>query len=296
MGWCIVDSAATTSQKSATLRSFLSFSLDPTHPSQPPPRSALSHPLSTPSSSQVSRLVRNTASTFAPRASGATGKNPAVFGSTLYKIFGVQAWVSAAVGGLLAFNLLAPSDEPSIARLVGMWSVWMFTVPALRARECTPDEKEALNLLFLVREGGNRERREPKGVGGWMDGWMDGWMGDSLSLSRLEHFSQGEARPSLASICLHAFLRCDREQRREEKRRRERGRPRDTNPTTFSHHFPIHFSIPQAIPLVNVTLPLVYKSFAAVYSADMILLAAVFAWKLGGGGKEGGGEEGEQTS
>jgi hypothetical protein len=40
----------------------------------------------------------------------------------------------------------------------------------------------------------------------------------------------------------------------------------------------------------------VYKSFAAVYSADMILLAAVFAWKLGGGGKEGGGEEGEQTS
>lgn len=99
---------------------------------------------------KVSRLVRNTATTFAPRASGATGKNPAVKGSTLYTIFGVQAWVSAAVGGALAFNLLAPSDGPSIARLIGMWSVWMFTVPALRARECTPTEKEALNLLFLV--------------------------------------------------------------------------------------------------------------------------------------------------
>ena len=31
-----------------------------------------------------------------------------------------------------------------------MWSVWMFTVPALRARECGPKEKDALNLLFLL--------------------------------------------------------------------------------------------------------------------------------------------------
>ena len=49
----------------------------------------------------------------------------------------------------------------------------------------------------------------------------------------------------------------------------------------------------QAIPLVNVTLPLLYKSFAAVYAADMVLLAAVFAWKLGGGAK---GEEGEEQA
>jgi len=40
-----------------------------------------------------------------------------------------------------------------------------------------------------------------------------------------------------------------------------------------------------------VTLPLVYKSFAAVYAADMVLLAAVFAWKLGGGGEEGAEEQ-----
>ena len=31
-----------------------------------------------------------------------------------------------------------------------MWSVWMFTVPSLRARECKPKEKDALNLLFIA--------------------------------------------------------------------------------------------------------------------------------------------------
>ena len=31
-----------------------------------------------------------------------------------------------------------------------MWSIWMFTVPALRARECSAAEKDALNLLFLL--------------------------------------------------------------------------------------------------------------------------------------------------
>jgi hypothetical protein len=31
-----------------------------------------------------------------------------------------------------------------------MWSVWMFTIPSLRARECLAREKEALNYLFLL--------------------------------------------------------------------------------------------------------------------------------------------------
>jgi hypothetical protein len=64
-----------------------------------------------------------------------------------------------------------------------MWSTWMFTVPSLRARDCPPAEKDALNLLFL------------------------------------------------------------------------------------------------AIPLLNVTLPFLWRSFAFVYSADVVALAAVFAWK-----------------
>jgi hypothetical protein len=31
-----------------------------------------------------------------------------------------------------------------------MWSIWMFTVPSLRARDCPPPEKDALNILFLL--------------------------------------------------------------------------------------------------------------------------------------------------
>jgi hypothetical protein len=31
-----------------------------------------------------------------------------------------------------------------------MWSLWMFTVPSLRARDCPKKEKDALNILFLA--------------------------------------------------------------------------------------------------------------------------------------------------
>ena len=77
-------------------------------------------------------------------------KNPAYPGSALYTIFEVQAWLSVAVGGLLAFNLIWPTDGPSIPRLLGMWSVWMMAVPSLRARDCPKREKDALNVLFLA--------------------------------------------------------------------------------------------------------------------------------------------------
>ncbi len=65
-----------------------------------------------------------------------------------------------------------------------MWSLWMFTVPSLRARDCPAVEKDALNLLFL------------------------------------------------------------------------------------------------ALPLINVALPFVWKSFPFIYSADVVALAAVYAWKV----------------
>ena len=54
------------------------------------------------------------------------------------------------MGGLLAFNLIWPTDGPSIPRLLGMWSVWMMAVPSLRARDCPKREKDALNVLFLA--------------------------------------------------------------------------------------------------------------------------------------------------
>jgi hypothetical protein len=75
----------------------------------------------------LSKAVRKTAATFAPRASSAKSKNPAQPGSTLYTIFEVQAYASMLVGGVLSFNLLFPSDQPDIWRLMGMWSVWMFS-------------------------------------------------------------------------------------------------------------------------------------------------------------------------
>lgn len=98
---------------------------------------------------EVTKFARSAATTFAPRASGAV-KNPAFKGSVLYTVFEVQAWLALAVGGLLSFNIIFPSDQPDIARLMGMWSIWMFTIPSLRARECTAVEKDALNLLFLA--------------------------------------------------------------------------------------------------------------------------------------------------
>jgi hypothetical protein len=96
------------------------------------------------------RSINKTAATFAPRQSGAAKPNPAYRGSWLYTVFEAQAWLAVLIGGLLSFNVLLPTDDPSIPRLMGMWSVWVFTVPSLRARECTPKEKDALNLLFLL--------------------------------------------------------------------------------------------------------------------------------------------------
>ena len=98
---------------------------------------------------ELSSFARKAAGTFAPRAS-TKQKNPAFPGSALYTIFEVQAYASIAVGGLLSFNVLFPSDGPDVWRLMGMWSVWMFAIPSLRARDCPLREKDALNLLFLL--------------------------------------------------------------------------------------------------------------------------------------------------
>lgn len=95
------------------------------------------------------RVVQKTAATFAPRASTAT-KNPAVPGSVLFTVFEVQGYASLLLGGALSFNLIFPSTEPDIWRLMGMWSIWMFTIPSLRARDCSKNEKEALNYLFVL--------------------------------------------------------------------------------------------------------------------------------------------------
>ncbi|KAI5648896.1 hypothetical protein M9H77_34901 [Catharanthus roseus] len=75
----------------------------------------------------LKKVVQKTAATFAPRASVAS-KNPAVPGTALYTVFEVQGYVSMLLGGALSFNLIFPSNEPDIWRLMGMWSIWMFIV------------------------------------------------------------------------------------------------------------------------------------------------------------------------
>lgn len=98
---------------------------------------------------ELKKAVLKTATTFAPRASTAT-KNPAKPGTVLYTVFEVQGYASMFIGGALSFNLMFPSNEPDIWRLMGMWSIWMFTIPSLRARDCSKNEKEALNYLFVL--------------------------------------------------------------------------------------------------------------------------------------------------
>ena len=34
------------------------------------------------------------------------------------------------------------------------------------------------------------------------------------------------------------------------------------------------------VPLINITLPLVWKSFAAVYTADVTVFLSMYAWKV----------------
>eukprot|EP00242_Pyramimonas_sp_CCMP2087_P012033 CAMPEP_0198209480 /NCGR_PEP_ID=MMETSP1445-20131203/16255_1 /TAXON_ID=36898 /ORGANISM="Pyramimonas sp., Strain CCMP2087" /LENGTH=232 /DNA_ID=CAMNT_0043883269 /DNA_START=87 /DNA_END=785 /DNA_ORIENTATION=+ len=146
-------------------------------------------PKAAPSSTDLNKAVSKAAATFAPRSS-TKSKNPATKGTVLYNVFEVQAYLGVAVGALLAYNVIFPSEisatgvvDPTIARLMGMWSIWMFTVPSLRARDCPKDEKKALDYAFLL------------------------------------------------------------------------------------------------IPLLNVALPFVYKSFAAVFTADVAVLAGLYTWK-----------------
>ena len=65
----------------------------------------------------LNKFVKKTATTFAPSSSGEAKKkkNPATKGTVLYTVFEVQAYLAILVGGLLAFNVIYPSEEPTIA-------------------------------------------------------------------------------------------------------------------------------------------------------------------------------------
>eukprot|EP00177_Eucheuma_denticulatum_P005704 GFKZ01010397.1.p2 GENE.GFKZ01010397.1~~GFKZ01010397.1.p2 ORF type:complete len:305 (+),score=45.92 GFKZ01010397.1:71-916(+) len=70
----------------------------------------------------------------------------------LKNLFLAQAYVFMAVGGVLANDWLPPVwSVPLVARALGFWMVWLFTIPALRARKGTSrTEKSALNVAFVM--------------------------------------------------------------------------------------------------------------------------------------------------
>jgi hypothetical protein len=68
----------------------------------------------------------------------------------LKRLFLVQAGVFAVAGGVLSMNAVPGVDVPLVGQALGFWSVWLFTIPALRARKGTSKaEKSALNVSFL---------------------------------------------------------------------------------------------------------------------------------------------------
>jgi hypothetical protein len=79
---------------------------------------------------KAAAAVSKVGATFAPGARGdGKSKNPATKGTVLYQVFEVQAYLAVVVGGLLAYNIIWPTDDPSIPRLIGMWSLWCALTP-----------------------------------------------------------------------------------------------------------------------------------------------------------------------
>eukprot|EP00466_Bigelowiella_natans_P014324 jgi/Bigna1/85252/estExt_fgenesh1_pg.C_30066 len=59
--------------------------------------------------------------------------------------------ISLEADGMLATNHFPGyPDLPVSAQALGFWTIWLFTIPSLRARKPAPVEKEALNIAFLL--------------------------------------------------------------------------------------------------------------------------------------------------
>ncbi|GAB0495513.1 hypothetical protein MMPV_006815 [Pyropia vietnamensis] len=70
----------------------------------------------------------------------------------LKRVFLGQAALSAVVSGLLATNTCpgwGDDGVPLVGRVLGFWLLWLFTVPALRARKPSKAEKSAWNVAFV---------------------------------------------------------------------------------------------------------------------------------------------------
>lgn len=69
----------------------------------------------------------------------------------LKQVFLVQAILTAIAGGLLSADQIPTVSVPIVGQALGFWTVWLFTLPALRARKGIARwEKSALNIAFLT--------------------------------------------------------------------------------------------------------------------------------------------------
>lgn len=69
----------------------------------------------------------------------------------LKQLFVTQALLFIVIGGCLANDVVpGVQDLPLVAKALGFWMTWLFTIPSLRARKgISRQEKSALNVAFL---------------------------------------------------------------------------------------------------------------------------------------------------
>eukprot|EP00179_Madagascaria_erythrocladioides_P029017 CAMPEP_0198333444 /NCGR_PEP_ID=MMETSP1450-20131203/18957_1 /TAXON_ID=753684 ORGANISM="Madagascaria erythrocladiodes, Strain CCMP3234" /NCGR_SAMPLE_ID=MMETSP1450 /ASSEMBLY_ACC=CAM_ASM_001115 /LENGTH=258 /DNA_ID=CAMNT_0044037963 /DNA_START=40 /DNA_END=816 /DNA_ORIENTATION=- len=70
----------------------------------------------------------------------------------LKDLFLYQGFLVGGIGGLLAYGTFPGwnGDIPLVAKALGFWTIWLFTIPSWRARKPTKVEKSALNVAFLA--------------------------------------------------------------------------------------------------------------------------------------------------
>ncbi|MQL68981.1 hypothetical protein Taro_001250 [Colocasia esculenta] len=262
----------------------------------------------------IKKVVQKTAATFAPRASTAS-KNPAVPGTALYTVFEVQGYVSMLLGGALSFNLVFPSDQPDIWRLMGMWSIWMFSQAHLTGPQRGYLGPSGIRSTLLNLSGADRP---PAGSGSepsaaklaltvanqprWtcgVDWTLAGpfqlrWVAVGLKPPLWPLFYPGGSHRGCTAIFGHLGYQHGVQKltqvvnlesgnfykyapRAEELGAIPSLRARDCSKNekeALNYLFLL-------IPLLNIIIPFFWKSFAVVWSADTIAFFIMYAWKLG---------------
>ena len=73
-----------------------------------------------------------------------------VFRGWLKAIFLVQSVIAGVISLGMVYNAIPGQDLPLSLQVLGFWMWWLFIIPSLRARKPSAEEKDALNIAFLV--------------------------------------------------------------------------------------------------------------------------------------------------